>query len=138
MTQHHQRQQQQQQQQQPQVVPWVAVSHVRDQILAPHLRKDKNHLWVKAVKYVREQESRVREDVQRIYGEEHRVWSWIPDIQWGTPQGPNPFPIRLQQPISPPPQVVHTPVAHHPHPQPQPTAYRTTPANSHSVRSCLS
>ena len=36
----------------------------------------------------------MREDVQTIYGEEHLVWQWIPDIHWSpmTHPGPNPYP----------------------------------------------
>ena len=48
----------------------------------------------------------MREDVQTIYGEEHLVWQWIPDIHWSpmTHPGPNPYPYstppRLQTPSS--------------------------------------
>ena len=79
---------------------WVAVSHVRDQLIPPAERRRRRHAWDRAVRYIREQESRVREEVRRIYGEEHRVWRWVPEIHWtpgGTPAGlahhpgPNPY-----------------------------------------------
>ena len=57
-------------------------------------RKRKQNIWTRVTKYIRESESRVREDVQAIYGEEHLVWQWIPDIPWSpmTHPGPNPYP----------------------------------------------
>jgi hypothetical protein len=55
------------------------------------------------VKYIRESESRVREDVQTIYGEEHLVWQWIPDIHWSpmTHTGPNPYPYSTPPRLQP-------------------------------------
>ena len=63
-------------------------------------RKRKRYIWDRVVKYIRESESRVREDVQAIYGEEHLVWQWIPDIHWSpmTHPGPNPYPYSTTPP----------------------------------------
>ena len=41
------------------------------------LRKKKEHLWNKAVKFLSENESRVREDTRTIHGEDFHVWRWI-------------------------------------------------------------
>jgi membrane protein Man1 len=100
---------------------WVAINHIRDQILAPQERARKMRLWQKAVQYIRDHESRVREDVQRIYGEEHRVWMWIPDVHFSpqaSPQGSPFFPLGPG--ASPqshmPPQSHSSPVARVPFP----------------------
>ena len=55
------------------------------------------------MKYIRESESRVREDVQTIYGEEHLVLQWIPDIHWSpmNHNGPNPYPYSTPPRIQP-------------------------------------
>ena len=71
--------------------PCLAINHIRDQLIPPQDRKRKKNVWSKVVKYIRESESRVREDVKTIYGEEHLVWQWIPDIHWSPMHGPNPY-----------------------------------------------
>lgn len=35
-------------------------------------------VWDKAVAYLKENESRVRTEVQQMLGEEFRVWRWLP------------------------------------------------------------
>jgi len=40
-------------------------------------RKRKQHIWVAAVKYLLTNESRVRQEVKTINGEECNVWCWI-------------------------------------------------------------
>ena len=81
--------------------PGVAVNHVRDQLIPPQDRKRKHKVWNKVISYIRESESRVREDIQVIYGEEHKVWQWIPDVQWSplSHPGPNPYvaPLHMVQ-----------------------------------------
>lgn len=88
---------------------YLAINHIRDQLIPPQDRKRKQKLWSKVVSYIRESESRVREEVQVIYGEENRVWKWIPDITWGTinPNGPNPivFGSTTSPAVFPPPSV---------------------------------
>jgi hypothetical protein len=44
--------------------PYLAINHIRDQLIVPQDRKRKRKLWEKVVKYIRESESRVREEVQ--------------------------------------------------------------------------
>lgn len=90
--------------------PYLAINHIRDQLIPPQDRKRKQKLWAKVVTYIRESESRVREEVQTVYGEENRVWRWIPDMTWGAPinpHGPNPFVISptTSTAVFPPPPV---------------------------------
>ena len=87
----------------------------KDQLIAPQDRKRKQHLWSKVLEYIHESESRVREDVQVIYGEEHKVWQWIPEVNWNPMNhpGPNPYvaPIHVipttasSNLLSPPPNI---------------------------------
>ena len=74
---------------------FVPVNYIRDQLIPPQDRKRKKKIWEKVVRYVRDSESRVREDVTQVCGEEHRVWQWMPDIHWNptavSPGLPNPF-----------------------------------------------
>jgi len=73
--------------------PFLAVNHIRDQLIPPQERKKKAKVWSKVVDYIRESESRVREDVRAIYGEEHSVWQWVPDIvHWPPPPPPGSTP----------------------------------------------
>jgi membrane protein Man1 len=44
--------------------PYLAINHIRDQLIAPQDRKRKKRLWNKVVEYIQESESRVREEVQ--------------------------------------------------------------------------
>ena len=74
--------------------PYLAINHIRDQLIPPQDRKRKQKLWAKVVTYIRESESRVREEVQTVYGEENRVWRWIPDMTWAPPSTLT-VPIRL-------------------------------------------
>ena len=71
----------------------VPVNHIRDQLIPPQERLRKRHIWSKVVKYIHDSESRVREDVQILYGEEHKVWQWIPEVSWNpmSHPGPNPY-----------------------------------------------
>ena len=74
---------------------FVPVNYIRDQLIPPQDRKRKKKIWENVVRYVRDSESRVREDVTQVCGEEHRVWQWMPDIHWNpaavSPGLPNPF-----------------------------------------------
>lgn len=76
---------------------YVVINHVRDAILNVKERKGdfnclcfesvsfksyfvraaKQKLWEKAVKYINENESRVRTEVQTVHGESFDVWRWI-------------------------------------------------------------
>lgn len=86
----------------------VPVNHIRDQLILPQDRKRKQGIWNKVVKYIHDSESRVREDVQVLYGEEHKVWQWIPEVSWNpiSHPGPNPYvaPMHvMSSPTSTPP-----------------------------------
>ena len=58
---------------------YMAINHIRDQLIVPQERETKRAVWDRAVDYIRRHESRVREEVQLIRGEEFRVWQWLPD-----------------------------------------------------------
>ena len=83
----------------------LPVNHIRDQLIAPHDRKRKQRIWNKVIHYIHDSESRVREDVQVIFGEEHKVWQWIPEVNWNSIShpGPNPYvaPLRVMSPPTP-------------------------------------
>jgi len=69
---------------------YLAIDHVRDQLIQPHQRENKAKVWREVLKYMKTKESRVREEVQYIHGEEFRVWQWLPDIPAATPSPPRP------------------------------------------------
>ncbi|XP_067683676.1 inner nuclear membrane protein Man1-like isoform X1 [Haliotis asinina] len=56
---------------------FLAVQHVRDQLLPPSRRKELQPIWDKAVQFIEKNESRIRLEEQTIEGEEFRVWRWI-------------------------------------------------------------
>lgn len=56
---------------------FVVINHVRDMILSVADRKKKANTWAKAVKFINENESRVRTEVQVVQGEPFEVWRWI-------------------------------------------------------------
>merc|ERR1719290_518932 len=85
---------------------YLAIDHIRDQLIPPADRRSKAAVWEKVVQYIRNQESRVRDDVQTIFGEEFRVWQWLPDIPWSPRVSASPSLAPL-----PPRPVV--PGAHH-------------------------
>ncbi|XP_021344018.1 inner nuclear membrane protein Man1-like isoform X2 [Mizuhopecten yessoensis] len=58
--------------------PYMAVQHVRDQLLPPSQRKQMVPLWEKAVKFIEANESRIRVETQNIQGEDFIVWRWLP------------------------------------------------------------
>ncbi|CAL8133625.1 unnamed protein product [Orchesella dallaii] len=57
---------------------YLAVNHIRDELVPPKERQKKEALWNKVVDYISNNESRVREEIQHISGEEFRVWRWLP------------------------------------------------------------
>lgn len=57
---------------------YLAISHVRDQLIPPYQRQRMAGAWAAAVKYLEENESRVRAEVQEVAGEECHVWRWLP------------------------------------------------------------
>ncbi|XP_049825113.1 inner nuclear membrane protein Man1 isoform X3 [Aethina tumida] len=56
---------------------YVVINHVRDMILPVADRKRKEKTWAKAVKFIQDNESRVRTEVQNVQGEPYEVWRWI-------------------------------------------------------------
>ncbi|XP_071449597.1 inner nuclear membrane protein Man1 isoform X2 [Hetaerina americana] len=57
---------------------YLAINHVRDQLIPPSERQKKAALWEEVVQFLEERESRVRMEVQMVSGEEFRVWRWLP------------------------------------------------------------
>ncbi|GAB1597812.1 inner nuclear membrane protein Man1-like [Argonauta hians] len=58
--------------------PYLAVQHVRDKLLPPSKRKQLLPVWKKAVKFIEDNESRIRHETRIIEGEEFDVWRWLP------------------------------------------------------------
>nr|XP_033197466.1 inner nuclear membrane protein Man1 isoform X2 [Bombus vancouverensis nearcticus] len=58
---------------------FLAINHVRDNLIPPKDRKKMAGLWEKAVKFLDENESRIRREVQQVSGEEFHVWRWLPN-----------------------------------------------------------
>ncbi|XP_028129072.2 uncharacterized protein LOC114325263 isoform X1 [Diabrotica virgifera virgifera] len=56
---------------------FVVINHARDMILPVGDRKKKASTWAKAVKFINENESRVRTEIQEVKGEPFEVWRWI-------------------------------------------------------------
>ncbi len=54
------------------------MNHIRDELFTPRERKQKEALWNKVVNEISTNESRVREEIQNLSGEEFKVWSWMP------------------------------------------------------------
>ncbi|XP_011502933.1 PREDICTED: inner nuclear membrane protein Man1 isoform X2 [Ceratosolen solmsi marchali] len=57
---------------------YLAINHIRDNLIPPKDRKNLAGLWEKAVKFLDENESRIRREVQLVAGEEFQVWRWLP------------------------------------------------------------
>ena len=90
----------------PGIQPWISINHIRDQLIVPAERPKKKKLWNKVVDYIRANESRVREAVKEVYGEEHCVWQWMPNIVW-TPVNSSPPCSPGQSPCASPPGHAH-------------------------------
>jgi membrane protein Man1 len=61
----------------PRLSPYLAIPHVRDALIPLADRKRKQKIWARAAKFLSMNESRVREEVKMINGEEYSVWCWI-------------------------------------------------------------
>ncbi|KAK3928406.1 Inner nuclear membrane protein Man1 [Frankliniella fusca] len=57
---------------------YVPVIHVRDQLIPPQSREKLRHVWDAAVAFIDKKESRVREEIQPVNGEDYKVWRWLP------------------------------------------------------------
>ncbi|KAH9504982.1 Inner nuclear membrane protein Man1 [Bulinus truncatus] len=58
--------------------PYLAVQHVRDQLLPPSSRQQMIPIWDKAVDFITANESRIQLKTKLIHGEEFTVWHWLP------------------------------------------------------------
>lgn len=56
---------------------YLAVNHIRDMIIPPQERKRMASVWNGAVKFLQENESRIRMEIQIVAGEEFHVWRWL-------------------------------------------------------------
>nr|CAD7204768.1 unnamed protein product [Timema douglasi] len=56
---------------------FVIINHVRDQLLSPADRRALSKEWIQAVNYIKNHESRVRQESTILGGEEFEVWRWI-------------------------------------------------------------
>ncbi|XP_014262646.1 inner nuclear membrane protein Man1 [Cimex lectularius] len=55
---------------------YVAIDHIRDQLIAPQDRARKAKLWKDALTLL-DTDSRIRREVQEVEGEEFMVWRWL-------------------------------------------------------------
>jgi hypothetical protein len=55
---------------------------VRDQLIAPAERQEKAQTWDQVVQYIRHKESRVREEIQHIAGDEFRLVATVPVLPY--------------------------------------------------------
>ena len=55
--------------------PYVSVNHLRDSLIGEHLKSKKQRLWEDVRRRIRGN-SCIKESIQIIGGEEHRVWEW--------------------------------------------------------------
>lgn len=46
--------------------------------MPPKERQSKAALWIQVADYISSNESRIREEMQHISGEEYKVWRWLP------------------------------------------------------------
>ncbi len=61
--------------------PYLAISHVRDDLVPLKERKAKQKVWDMAVNFLAANESRIRVESQRILGEDFDVWRWLPPVR---------------------------------------------------------
>ncbi|KAJ8680455.1 hypothetical protein QAD02_016242 [Eretmocerus hayati] len=72
---------------------YLAINHIRDNLIPPKDRRRLSGVWEKAVKYLDENESRIRREVQLVAGEEFQVWRWLPsNASFPSTPGPNATP----------------------------------------------
>lgn len=67
---------------------YLAINHVRDNLIPPKDRKKMSTVWDKAVKFLDENESRIRREVQQVSGEEFHVWRWLPNVNTSITSSP--------------------------------------------------
>jgi hypothetical protein len=59
----------------PSVVPYISVNHLRDSLILNFRRSTKQKIWEHVRKLIR-MNSCIKESIQIVGGEEHRVWEW--------------------------------------------------------------
>jgi len=79
---------------------YLAINHIRDQLIPPQDRQAKAGVWGEVVEYIEKNESRVRQDVQKIFGEDFRVWQWLPESHWSPSSSPPSPPSSHSSPAS--------------------------------------
>jgi hypothetical protein len=57
------------------IAPYISVNHLRDSLILNYRRSIKQKLWDRIRKIIRSN-SCIKESIQMIGGEEHRVWEW--------------------------------------------------------------
>ncbi|XP_015124863.1 inner nuclear membrane protein Man1 [Diachasma alloeum] len=67
---------------------YLAINHVRDNLIPPKDRRKMAGTWEKAVKFLDENESRIRREVQQVAGEEFHVWRWLPKLSTSNTSSP--------------------------------------------------
>lgn len=61
----------------PIMTPYLAIPHVRDMLTPPAERQSSRGIWDKAVRFIQNNESRVRFETQCVEGEDFQVWRWL-------------------------------------------------------------
>ena len=85
----------------PGAATFLAIKHIRDQLIPLEERDAKASLWEEAVQFIEEKESRVRQDIRRIQSEEFRVWQWLPELNLPPHETYSPGPSSPHLPHSP-------------------------------------
>lgn len=67
---------------------YVAINHMFDSLVTPSQRQAQKALWSQVVKFISEQESRIRVETKLLNGEETLVWQWIVPKQLIPPNSP--------------------------------------------------
>lgn len=67
---------------------FLVINHVRDMILPITDRKRLEKTWEEAVRFINENESRVRTEVQVVQGEPFEVWRWLGSPNLNTSSSP--------------------------------------------------
>jgi len=68
---------------------YIAVSHVYDSLFEHSERNRQKSLWDSIVKYISDNESRIRVETQFYEGEETLVWKWVVPVN-SIPTSPKP------------------------------------------------
>jgi len=88
---------------------FIAIKHVRDQLIPLEERASKTKLWEEVEQFIEKNESRVRQDVQKIYSEEFKVWQWLGEMPrtpghdaglYSPPSSPTSAPSSPASPVS--------------------------------------